>query len=123
MKLELVKQFSFTALHKLPNAPVEHLTSRPHEHTFRADFTIEGEIDLQAQTGRLFDYADLQEAVSELVEGSLKASYLNDIEGLENPTSENIARWLWRRLQGRLPGLKRISLKESCTSEWKYEGN
>lgn len=123
MKIELVKEFSFKALHKLPYAPAGDRLHLPHGHDFRVDVIVEGEITPQTQTGSVTDFNDIEQAMDPLLQEYLDDSYLNEIDGLENPTQENIARWLWRHLKLQLPGLKRISLQETCTSTCRYEGD
>ena len=123
LKVELVKEFNFNALHELPYAPAGDKSARPHEHNFRVDVTVEGELNPVAQTGGLVDYGDIQQAMDPLLENYLNDGYLNQIGGLENPTSNNIARWIWGQLKERLPGLKRVSLQETCTSSCDYEGH
>lgn len=123
MKIELVKEFSFKALHKLPYAPAGNRLHLPHGHSFRVDVSVEGEISPQTQTGSVTDYNDIEHAMDPLLEQYLEDTYLNQIDGLENPTEENIARWIWSHLKVRLPGLKRISLQETCTSTCRYEGD
>lgn len=122
LKVELVKEFSFNALHKLPNAPAGDRSTCPHEHSFRVDVTVEGEVNTLKQTGGLVDYGDIEQAMDPLLENYLRDGYLNQIDGLENPTADNIARWIWGQLKDRLPGLKRVSLQETCTSSCHYEG-
>ena len=122
LKIELVKEFSFNALHRLPYAPAGDRSTRPHEHSFRVDVTVEGEVKPREQTGELVDYGDIEQAMDPLLENYLENGYLNQIDGLENPTSENIARWIWGQLKNRLPGLKRVALQETCTSSCHYEG-
>lgn len=116
MKVELVKEFTFEAAEKSPHFPAGHSCPPLHGHSFRVAVTVEGEIDPRAQTGWLIDYGDIQRAVQPLLEQYLDQAYLDEIEGLETPTSENLTKWIWNRLKDRLPGLKRVSLNETCTS-------
>ena len=67
------------------------------------------------------DYADITKAFKP-IRKQLDHYYLNEIEGLENPTSENIARWIWSRLKPDLPELSTIEVKETCTSGCIYSG-
>ncbi|MFQ5851085.1 MAG: 6-carboxytetrahydropterin synthase QueD [Candidatus Binatia bacterium] len=120
MRVELSKEFSFEAAHRLPNAPPSHKCSRLHGHSFTVAITVEGEVD--PHLGWFIDYGDIKAAFTPILESYLDHYYLNEIEGLENPTSENIAKWIWERLRNQLLGLKRISVFETCTTACHYEG-
>lgn len=74
------------------------------------------------QLGWFVDYAVIDAACRPIVE-SLDHRYLNEIPGLENPTSEHLARYVWERLAGDLPGLERICVMETCESRCEYEGD
>ena len=119
MLTELTKRFRFEAAHRLPRAPEGHKCRRLHGHSYHVEVAIRGEVDDDA--GWLCDFADIAAAV-EPVRATLDHDYLNDIEGLDNPTSENLARWLWRRLAPALPGLCAIVIEETCTSRCVYRG-
>ena len=71
--------------------------------------------------GWVMDFADIKSAFRPLEE-ELDHRYLNDVQGLQNPTSENIARWVWRRLYSALPTLVRVVVRETCTSGCIYGG-
>lgn len=118
--MEVFKEFTFEAAHRLPAVPPEHKCARLHGHSFRAAVHVEGPIDDHA--GWVMDFADVRAACEPLRE-QLDHHYLNDIEGLENPTSEHIARWMWVRLAQRLPGLSAITVRETCTSGCTYRGD
>lgn len=113
------KDFTFEAAHRLPNVPADHKCARLHGHSFRARVTVEGPVG--AESGWVVDFADIAEACEPL-RAQLDHHYLNEIEGLENPTSEVIARWLWERLQPRLPGLVSVTVQETCTAGVEYRG-
>jgi 6-pyruvoyltetrahydropterin/6-carboxytetrahydropterin synthase len=117
--VELEKTFTFEAAHVLPKTPMGHKCRRLHGHSFRVDVCVAGEVD--ERTGWLIDYADIKEAFAPLYE-QLDHRYLNDIEGLENPTSEILAAWIWERLAPRLPQLGRITVHETCDSRCVYVG-
>ena len=117
--MEIWKQFDFEAAHRLPNVPPGHKCARLHGHSFRVAIHVRGEVD--AKTGWVMDFADIKVAFEPLL-SRLDHYYLNEIEGLENPTSENLARWIWQRLQPSLPLLCRVVVKETCTSGCVYEG-
>jgi 6-pyruvoyltetrahydropterin/6-carboxytetrahydropterin synthase len=119
MIVELVKEFSFEAAHRLPKVAEGHKCARLHGHSFKCEVCVKGEVN--PQTGWFIDYGDIQEAV-EPVRKRLDHYYLNEIEGLENATSENLAAWIWKRLSGNLPGLHRITIRETCTSRCDYYG-
>lgn len=117
--VRLVREFAFEAAHLLPNVPMGHKCRRLHGHSFRVELVCEGEID--PHTGWLLDFADIKRAFRPLRE-RLDHHYLNEIEGLENPTAENIARWIWQRLKPVLPQLTQVNLAETCTSRCEYFG-
>jgi len=119
MKMELRKTFQFEAAHLLPNLPDTHKCHRLHGHSFRAEIIVAGECD--PKLGWLMDYADIAEAFKPLWE-QLDHRYLNEIPGLENPTSENIALWIWERLQPKLPLLTEVIVAETCLSRCVYRG-
>lgn len=117
--VELVRDFGFEAAHWLPNVPENHKCRRVHGHSFRGQVAVRGPVD--PRTGWVIDFADLRKAVEPLVE-RLDHYMLNDIEGLENPTSERLAIWIWQRLQSQLPLLYRVTIQETCTSRCHYYG-
>lgn len=116
----IFKDFSFEAAHRLPNVPEGHKCARLHGHSFRVRVVIEGPVD--PRTGWVMDFADIKAVVRPL-EDRLDHYYLNDIEGLENPTSEELARWIWRALKPQLPLLAAIEVRETCTSGCIYTGD
>ncbi len=113
------REFGFEAAHLLPNVPPGHKCARLHGHSFRAEVHVRGAVG--ADTGWVMDFADVKAAWRPLHD-ALDHRYLNEVEGLENPTSENLARWIWRRLLPALPGLARVVVRETCTSGCAYEG-
>ncbi len=117
--MRIYKQFQIEAAHLLPNLPEEHKCRRLHGHSFSIDIHVEGE--LVEETGWVMDFADIGKAFQPIFD-KLDHRFLNEVEGLENPTSENIARWIWQRLKPELPELKTIYVKETCTSGCVYEG-
>ncbi|MCL7960841.1 MAG: 6-carboxytetrahydropterin synthase QueD [marine benthic group bacterium] len=118
--MEIWKEFSFDAAHLLPNVPEGHKCRRLHGHTYTVRIYVRGEPD--ENVGWIVDFADIKEAFDPIRE-RLDHYYLNEIEGLENPTAEMLARWIWRRLEPRLDGLSRIEIQETCTSGCTYEGD
>ncbi len=120
MNVKLAKRFRFEAAHHLPHVPADHKCRRVHGHSFRVTVRIAGAVDPHA--GWLMDYADLA-AAFEPVRLQLDHYDLNTIEGLDNPTSEHVARWIWERLKPRLPALFSITVHETCTSSCTYRGD
>lgn len=119
MNARVYKEFGFEAAHRLPNVPADHKCARLHGHSFRARITVEGRVD--DESGWVVDFADITEACEPLRQ-QLDHHYLNEIDGLENPTSEVIARWIWERLAPVLPGLCTVSVRETCTAGVEYDG-
>jgi 6-pyruvoyltetrahydropterin/6-carboxytetrahydropterin synthase len=117
--MELYKVFTIEAAHRLPNVPQGHKCERLHGHSFRIEVHIRGPVD--ATLGWVLDFADIKAAIKP-IEEQLDHRYLNEIPGLENPTSENLARWIWHKLEGVLPMLSRVVISETCTSGCIYEG-
>lgn len=117
--MEIYKAFTIEAAHRLPNLPESHKCYRLHGHSFKIEVHVTGEVD--QNTGWIMDFADISAAFKPLFE-RLDHHYLNEIEGLENPTSENLARWIWRRLQPALPLLSSVVVQETCTAGCIYEG-
>ena len=118
--MEIFKIFKIEAAHRLPNVPADHKCYRLHGHSFQIDIYVSGEVD--EQTGWIIDFAEIKAAFKPLFE-QLDHHYLNEIEGLENPTSENLARWIWRKLKPNLEPLSKVIVHETCTSGCIYEGN
>ena len=119
MKAEIRKTISFESAHRLPNVPVGHKCYRLHGHSFAVELRAAGEVD--AHTGWVMDFADLKAAFEPLFK-VLDHNYLNEIEGLENPTSENLARWIWERLKPTVPKLSEVTVHETCNSACTYRG-
>ena len=117
--MEIFKEFTFEAAHDLPNTPEGHKCRRLHGHSFRVRLAVEGPVD--AETGLVMDFAEIK-AVFEPILKRLDHYYMNDIPGLENPTSENIARWIWAELKPALPALSEVKLWETCTAGCTYRG-
>jgi 6-pyruvoyl tetrahydropterin synthase/QueD family protein len=117
--MEIHKEFTIEAAHRLPLAPKGHKCGRLHGHSFRVTIHVTGPTD--PNYGWVRDFADIKEAFAPIY-GRLDHQFLNDIEGLDNPTSENICRWIWERLEARLPGLSKITVSETCTTACVYDG-
>jgi len=118
--MDVFKVFTFEAAHLLPNVPPGHKCARLHGHSFRVEVHVSGPLD--PHLGWVMDFADLKAAFRPLHD-QLDHRYLNDIEGLENPTSENLARWIWARLLPSLPGLGKVVVRETCNSGCAYRGD
>ena len=119
MHVELRKTFQFEAAHLLQRLPESHKCRRLHGHSFRAEIAVAGECD--PDLGWLIDYAEITKRFKPLFE-QLDHRYLNEVPSLDNPTSENIARWIWDRLKPRLPELTEVVVAETCTARCIYRG-
>jgi 6-pyruvoyltetrahydropterin/6-carboxytetrahydropterin synthase len=119
MVTEVFKDFHFESAHRLPNVPVGHKCARLHGHSFHVRLYVRGEVG--AHTGWVMDFSDIKVVFKPVLE-QLDHYYLNDIPGLENPTSENLARWIWERVLPALPGLHAVEVRETCTSGCVYRG-
>ncbi len=119
-QVELTREYRFEAAHRLPRVPESHKCFRMHGHSFRVEITVAGGID--PAMGWLVDFADITARVEPLLRTELDHRCLNDVPGLDNPTSENLAVWLWRRLEADLPGLAAITVHETCTARCTYRG-
>jgi 6-pyruvoyltetrahydropterin/6-carboxytetrahydropterin synthase len=118
-RAEIFREFTFEAAHRLPNVPEGHKCARLHGHSYRVEIRVGGEVG--EQTGWVIDFADLSAAFKPLL-AQLDHYYLNEVPGLENPTSEVLARWIWDRLVTSLDGLKEVIVRETCTSGCSYRG-
>jgi len=119
MKMDLRRTFQFEAAHLLPHLPETHKCRRLHGHSFQVEIVVTGEVD--PAFGWVMDYADVKAAFKPLWE-RLDHYYLNEINGLENPTSENLAIWIWNELKPRLPLLSEVVVAETCTAKCVYRG-
>ena len=117
--MEIYKEFSIEAAHSLPNVPEGHKCARLHGHSFKIRLYVEGIPN--EENGWVIDYADITQAF-EASRRILDHSYLNEIEGLNNPTSENLALWVWNRIISDFPELSKVEVKETCTSGCIYQG-
>jgi 6-pyruvoyltetrahydropterin/6-carboxytetrahydropterin synthase len=119
MNVRLVHEFRFEAAHRLPGVPQGHKCARLHGHSFRVEIAVGGPVD--PTKGWLMDYADMHRLWSPLHE-VLDHRYLNEIAGLENPTSENLAVFVWQKLKPGLPSLSRVTIFETCEARCEYDG-
>ena len=120
MRVELVKEFSFESAHRLPMVPPEHKCFRMHGHSYRIEVCLAGDID--PKLGWLVDFGEIAARVEPLLKQELDHRVLNDVPGLENPTSEVLAGWLWKRIAALVPQLSAITVHETCTSRCTYRG-
>ena len=117
--MDLFADFTFEAAHRLPNVPSGHKCARLHGHSFQVRLTVTGPLD--PHLGWVIDFADIKQAFAPLM-AALDHRYLNDIEGLENPTSEVLARWIWVRLKPDLGLLSAVEVRETCTTGCVFRG-
>lgn len=117
--MDIFKVFTIEAAHRLPNVPAGHKCARLHGHSFRIEIHVSG--SPAADTGWVMDFGDIKAAFQPLFD-QLDHRYLNDIDGLDNPTSERLAQWVWQRLKPALPALSKVVVHETCTSGAIYRG-
>jgi 6-pyruvoyltetrahydropterin/6-carboxytetrahydropterin synthase len=118
--MDIYNVFHLEAARRLPRLPPEHACARLHGHSFRVEVHVSGPLD--PELGWVLDFADVQRAWQP-VHDSLDHRCLNDVPGLENPTSEVLARWIWQRLRPALPGLSKIAVQEGASSGCIYTGD
>ena len=117
--VDIFKYFTFEAAHRLPNLPATHKCSRLHGHSFRVELHLRG--PMQGPENWVMDFADVKSVFKPIYE-QLDHNYLNDIAGLENPTSEQICVWLYQKLRPLLPLLSKVVVHETCTAGSSYSG-
>ena len=117
--MKIFKDFTFEAAHKLPLVPQDHKCFNLHGHSFRVRVYVEGNIN---EMGWVMDFADIKLMCNPIID-VLDHSYLNELEGLDNPTSENIAIWIWQKLEKKLQDLSSIEVMETCNSGCIYQGH
>lgn len=119
VQVRLVHEFRFEAAHRLPRVPAGHKCARLHGHSFKVELSIDGPVN--PDTGWFIDFGDLCDAWDPL-HRQLDHNYLNEIDGLENPTSEVLAKWIWDRMKTKIPQLARVTVFETCDARCEYEG-
>ncbi|UDG80971.1 6-carboxy-5,6,7,8-tetrahydropterin synthase [Candidatus Hartigia pinicola] len=119
MKTIIYKNFHFEAAHKLPSVPEGHQCGRLHGHSFMICLEFIGEVN--KTTGWLMDFSEIKRAFQPIL-NQLDHCYLNDIDGLENPTSEVLASWIWYQTKPLLPLLSAVTVKETCNTGCIYRG-
>ncbi len=117
--MEVFREFRFESAHWLPNVPEGHKCRRLHGHSFRVDVHVQGPVD--PERGWIVDFADIDAAFAPIHE-AIDHHCLNEVAGLENPTSEHLAQWIWQRLAPRLSGLTRVVVRETCDSGCIHDG-
>jgi 6-pyruvoyltetrahydropterin/6-carboxytetrahydropterin synthase len=117
--MNIFREFTFESAHRLPRVPAGHKCGQLHGHSYRVEIHVSGAVD--TDTGWVMDFGEIKSAFQPLHE-SLDHHYLNEVDGLENPTSETLARWIWRRLRLALPNLSMVQVRETCTSGCVYRG-
>jgi 6-pyruvoyltetrahydropterin/6-carboxytetrahydropterin synthase len=117
MQARITKTFAFDAAHYLPNVPEGHKCGRMHGHCYRVVLGLEGPID--PELGWVQDYGELKQAFRPLLE-RLDHQVLNEVPGLENPTAELLAVYIYRELRPTLPLLTDVTVCESPTAEAIY---
>lgn len=120
MRVELTREFRFESAHRLPHVPADHKCFRMHGHSYRIELTLAGEVD--PALGWLVDFGEVRDRVDPIFKAELDHRVLNDVPGLENPTAEHLAAWIWRRLAAELPLLAAVKVHETCTSSVTYRG-
>jgi len=101
-------RFGFEAAHALPKLPPNHKCHAMHGHSFEVDVAVEDTASLAPNLQTIYDKLDHR--------------CLNEIEGLENPTSEEVSRWIWNELKPVRSDLKSIIVAETCTARCIYHG-
>ncbi|MGI8893522.1 MAG: 6-carboxytetrahydropterin synthase QueD [Bacteroidia bacterium] len=117
--MEIFKKYYFDSAHYLPNVPENHKCRNMHGHTYKLIVFVKGDTDIDK--GWVMDFAELKNAINPIIE-IVDHKILNDISGLENPTCENIAKWLWIKIKEKIPALIRIELHETPTTGVIYQG-
>ena len=117
--MDIFRIFHLQCSRRLPALPESHPCSRLHGHSFRVELTLSGDID--PTLGWVLDFADIETAWQP-IHAALDHRCLNDVPGLDNPTSENLARWIWNQLKPALPALSEVWVHETCTSGCRYRG-
>lgn len=118
--MRIAQAFTFEAAHRLPNVPPTHRCHRLHGHSYRLELRLEGPVD--PCTGFVVDFFDVEHAFAPLLE-QLDHNCLNDVQGLENPTAENISVWIWDRMKPSLPLLTGVIVYETLDCWAEYDGS
>ena len=119
LDMEIFKIFSIEAARSLPNLPDKHPCKNIHGHSFKIIISVKGDID--KKTGFVMDFNDIDIAFEPILK-MIDHSYLNNLKGLENPSSENLSRWIWKKLIKTLPSLSKIEIRETESTGCVYKG-
>ncbi len=117
--MEVFKEFTFDSAHFLPHVPEDHKCRRMHGHTYRVRLFVSGKLD--PHLGWVIDFGDIKR-IWNPIEKQLDHYVLNDIEGLENPTAENLAIWIWQQIKPQIHGLSKVEVYENMTNGVAYRG-
>ncbi|HSQ40902.1 MAG TPA: 6-carboxytetrahydropterin synthase QueD [Fibrobacteraceae bacterium] len=120
MSTTICKSFTFEASHFLPRVPEGHKCHRMHGHSYELQLELTGAVDPVA--GWVQDFGEISRIVKPIINNELDHRFLNEIHGLENPTAELIAKWIWDRLKPQLSALSKVRLSETRTSWCEYTG-
>ena len=120
MNVRLIHEFKFESAHRLPKVPPGHKCARLHGHSFKVELAVSGPVN--PETGWFIDFSEIY-ALWEPLHAQLDHNYLNEIPGLENPTSEVLAKWIWDRMKMKLPSLSQVTLFETCDARCEYTGD
>ena len=117
--MNIYKIFNIESARSLPNLPDSHPCKNIHGHSFKIKITVSGKIN--KATGMVLDFNQIDEIFNP-IHLLIDHKYLNDIKGLENPSSENLAIWIWKRLKPKLPTIIEIEIKETSETGCIYKG-
>ena len=117
--MEIFWEFKFEAAHRLPDVPTDHKCSRLHGHSYQVQVHVKGPVE--EQSGWVVDFGNIRDACKPVI-AQLDHYYLNEVPGLENPTSERLAAWIWNELASSLPMMSAVMVRETCTSGCVYRG-
>jgi 6-pyruvoyltetrahydropterin/6-carboxytetrahydropterin synthase len=113
VRTELSKTFNLEAAHRLPHVPPDHKCARLHGHSFEVTLHVRGEVD--PKLGWIVDFAEITRAFAPL-HAQLDHRYLNEVPGLDNPTSENLARFILERIELQGASVHAVTVAETCTA-------
>ncbi|MCF4010625.1 6-carboxytetrahydropterin synthase QueD [Rheinheimera sp. UJ63] len=119
MTIKIYKEFTFEAAHLLPNVPEGHKCGRLHGHSYVVKLHFKDNID--PLKGWFIDFSEVKVKFKPILD-QLDHRYLNEIKGLENPTAEVIAMWIWKKVKPIIPQLCEVELNETCTCGVSYKG-
>jgi len=118
--MQVYRTFRFHAARSLPNLEESHICKQLHGHTFNITIYVKGEI--KDKTGFVVDFFDIDKIFNKKIMPLIDHKNLNSIDGLENPTSENLCIWIWNKLINHIPNMLKIKLSEDHGTGIIYEG-